>query len=106
MNEDLVERLSRLGAGVVSDVMDEAGFFAQVPARSLRAVAAPIRFAGFAVCLRGEARIATRTTPPAGALASFYAVDQAARPGPAPCWWWRRAASRAVRSWAVFSRAR
>ena len=81
MNEDLVERLSRLDTGVVSDVMDEAGFFAQVPARSLRAVAAPIRFAGFAVCLRGEARVATRTTPPAGALASSYAVDQAARPG-------------------------
>ena len=81
MTEDLIARLARLDTGIVSDVLDEAGFFAQVPDRRIRAVTPPARFAGEAVCVRGEARIATRTEAPAEARISAYAVDRSARPG-------------------------
>jgi len=80
-DEALVARLARLETGVVSDVLDEAGFGAHAPCHRLRAVTPASRFAGVAACVRGEARVSTRAPAPEGARASAYAVERAARPG-------------------------
>jgi 4-hydroxy-4-methyl-2-oxoglutarate aldolase len=79
--DSLAIRLVRLGTATASDVLDEAGFPLQVLSFTTMWVLPGIRFAGPAVCLRGQARIATRTMPPQDPHLSPYALDAAARAG-------------------------
>lgn len=79
--DSLAARLTRLDTATVSDVLDEAGFPSQVLSFTIASMLPDVRFAGPAVCLRGQVRIATRTTPPPGVHLSPYALDAAATAG-------------------------
>lgn len=62
--DDLIARLLRLETGQVSDVLDEAG----LPCHALSSALVPLaagRFAGHAVCARGEAAVQGRHARPA-----------------------------------------
>ncbi len=52
--DDLLARLAKLETGQVSDVLDEAGFPVHALSSDLAPLAAGQRFAGLAVCARGE----------------------------------------------------
>lgn len=65
-SDPLVDRLSQLESGQVSDVMDEAGLTNHALSSALFPLDPASRFAGRAACLRGEAAVAGRH--PAAAL--------------------------------------
>lgn len=74
----LLERLSKLETGQVSDVMDEAGLPNHALGSSLRPLIPGSRFAGRAACLRGERFVQGRTTEPPAPGDTF---ERAAAPG-------------------------
>lgn len=77
----LQARLAELDSALLSDVLDESGFTAQILSNRLFSLVPGKRFVGQAVCVQGERRIATQTVPPADAFATPYALATAASPG-------------------------
>jgi len=75
--DDLLARLARLETGQVSDVLDEAGLPDHALSSALVPLAAGSKFAGYAVCARGEAATQGRNARPAMPGA---ALEQAMRP--------------------------
>lgn len=76
--DDLLVRLAKLETGQVSDVLDEAGLANHALSSDLVPLAAGSRFAGIAVCARGEAAVDGRHARPA---MPGSALEQAMRPG-------------------------
>lgn len=79
--EALRARLAALECAVLSDVLDEAGFPAQVLGNGLGALVPGRSFAGQAVCVQGEPKVMTQTVAPAKAFETPYALAMAASPG-------------------------
>jgi len=75
---DLLARLAKLETGQVSDVLDEAGLPNHALSSALVPLAAGSRFAGIAVCARGEATVGGRYARPA---MPGSALENAMRPG-------------------------
>lgn len=71
----LLERLSRLETGQVSDVMDEAGLPHHALSSNLTALIPGARFAGRAACLRGERHVQGRAQTPAAPADTFERVS-------------------------------
>lgn len=63
--DDLLARLAKLETGQVSDVLDEAGLPGHALSSALAPLAVGSRFAGYAVCARGEAITQGRHARPA-----------------------------------------
>jgi regulator of RNase E activity RraA len=78
--DSLAARLARLDTATVSDVLDEAGFPSHALSHRITSILPGVRFAGPAVCLRGQGRVVTRATPPDANLSS-YTLDRAAQVG-------------------------
>lgn len=76
--DDLLARLARLETGQVSDVLDEAGLPNHALSSCLAPLAAGSKFAGIAVCARGEAAVDGRQARPALPGA---ALEKAMHPG-------------------------
>ena len=76
--DSLIDRLSRLDCGQVSDVLDEAGLPNQVLASAIAPLSPGSRLAGRAACLRGEPIVAA-THPPAALPPE--ALERAVGPG-------------------------
>src|SRR3712207_3539380 len=76
----LAVRLTRLDTATVSDVLDEAGFLSHALSHRITSILPGARFAGPAICLRGQGRVVARETPPDADL-SPYALDRAAQAG-------------------------
>ena len=74
----LLQRLSGLETGQISDVLDEAGLPNHALARSLVPLDGKLRVAGRASCLRGEAILTAKNVAPALASDAF---ECAAKPG-------------------------
>lgn len=62
---DSLERLAKLDTGLISDVLDEAGWPMHALDVSLRPVTPGARLVGRAACIRGEAIVAGRHAPTA-----------------------------------------
>ncbi len=77
-SDDLLVRLARLETGQISDVLDEAGLPCHALSSALVPIAAGSRFAGIAVCARGESAVAGRHARPA---MPGEALERAMRPG-------------------------
>lgn len=76
--QELLGRLGQLETGQVSDVLDEAGLPNQAVHNSIGPIGPVTRFAGVAVCARGQATV--RGEKPAAALGGT-ALDDAMFPG-------------------------
>ena len=76
--DDLLARLAKLETGQVSDVLDEAGLPDHALSSALVPLAAGQRFAGVAVCARGETAVEGRHARPA---MPGSALEAAMRPG-------------------------
>lgn len=75
---DLTPRLAALNTGALSDVLDAMGVKGQVLSLALRPMAAGMRLAGPAFCVRGVT-LATGVAPPPGRIS--FGVDRHLRPG-------------------------
>ena len=75
--DDLLARLAKLETGQISDVLDEAGVPGHALSSALVPIAAGSRFAGIAVCARGEAAVSGRHARPA---MPGEALERAMRP--------------------------
>ena len=77
----IFERFAAVGPSPVSDVLDEAGFHSQTLDPGLIPMGRATSFCGPAVCVRGERRVATRTTAAAGSYLPMYGLPAMVTPG-------------------------
>ena len=71
---DLFDRFRAVGPSSVSDVLDEAGFHAQTLDPAIMSMGRGGAFCGPAICVRGERRVATRTTAADGCYLPMYGL--------------------------------
>jgi len=77
---EMVSRLVKLETAGFSDVLDEMGYPNQVLAREMRPLDPATRMAGAALCVRGENRVVTQSTAPAGPQISPYEIERRMQP--------------------------
>ena len=77
---ELIARLAKLESAGFSDVLDEMGYPNQVLAREMRPLDHATRMAGAALCVRGENRVVTQSTAPAGPQISPYEIERRMQP--------------------------
>ncbi|MFB9951945.1 RraA family protein [Rhizobium puerariae] len=79
--DSAASRLVRLGTALISDILDEAGFHANVISNAIGPYGSRKPFCGPATCVRGIAKVVTSTSPAPAAMLPTYQLPSFVKHG-------------------------